>query len=134
VAVRILVQKATIPSKKFSYLLPHMCCMCCKNYFCAIKIVPDMRARGQLTCLKAMKEKTKKKVLDDSKLCKFCLRHSADTECYGRGLNSTPACLVQECKGQHTEKLHAMMADLNASVNVVVDEQEEEEGCINVAR
>ncbi len=77
---------------------------------------------------------TKKKALEESELCTFCLRHSASSECYGKGLNSKLACQVLECEGQHTEKLHEMMASLNASVNMVVDKQEEEEGYINVAR
>jgi hypothetical protein len=72
---------------------------------------------------------TKRKALEESELCMFCLRHAAGSECYG----SKPACQAPECDGQHTEKLHEMMAGLNASVNMVVDE-EEEGGYVNVAR
>jgi hypothetical protein len=49
-------------------------------------------------------------------------------------MDSKPACQVPECEGQHTEKLHEMMAGLNATVNMVVDEEEEEEGYVKVAK
>jgi hypothetical protein len=40
-------------------------------------------------------------------------------------MESKPASRVPECEGQHTEKLHEMMAGLNASVNMIMDKEEE---------
>jgi hypothetical protein len=45
---------------------------------------------------RSLNKEAKKKALEDSELCKFCLRHSTDTECYGNGLSSKPACPVPE--------------------------------------
>jgi hypothetical protein len=47
---------------------------------------------------------------------------------------SKPSCRVPECEGQDTKKLHEMMAGLNASINMVVDGKEEEEGYVNTLR
>jgi hypothetical protein len=75
-----------------------------------------------LTCLVVLQNldvETKKNALDESKLCTFCLKHAAGSECYDRGLVSKPACQIPECERQHSERLHKMMASLNASVNTV---------------
>jgi hypothetical protein len=59
-----------------------------------------------------------------SDLCMFCLRHSAGSECYGRGSDSKPACQAPECEEKHVEKLHEMLAGLDANVNLVAEEDE----------
>jgi hypothetical protein len=43
---------------------------------------------------------------------------------------------VPECREGHAEKLHDMLAGLNANVNLVTEEEgeEEENGCVNMAR
>ncbi len=83
----------------------------------------------------SLNKEAKKKAREDSELCKFCLTHSIDTECYGKGFSSKLACQVPNCKGPHTKKLDKMMADLTLTINTVVNEQEEEEeGYVNMAR
>jgi hypothetical protein len=64
---------------------------------------------------------TRKKALDNSEFCTFCLRHSADSECYGKGLGLKPTYWIPECMRQHAEKLQEMMAGLNVSANAVMD-------------
>ncbi len=41
-------------------------------------------------------------VLEKSGLCMFCLRHSAEFECYGRGGLSKPRCTRSGCDREHT--------------------------------
>ncbi len=81
-----------------------------------------------------LNSEAKGKALEDSMLCKFCLRHPADAECFGKGSASKPACKIPECKGQHAESLHEMMACTEVAVNSVVFEEEEEEGHVNLAK
>jgi hypothetical protein len=38
-------------------------------------------------------------VLEKSGLCMFCLKHSAEFECYGRGGLSKPRCNRSGCDG-----------------------------------
>ncbi len=58
------------------------------------------------------------------------------SECYGRGSDSKPACQVLECEEKHAEKLHEMLAGLDANVNPVAEEEDEEEedAYVNMAR
>jgi hypothetical protein len=51
-------------------------------------------------------------------------------------MDSKLACQIPECEKKHTERLHDMLAGLNANVNLVTeeDEGEEENGYVNVAR
>ncbi len=51
-------------------------------------------------------------------------------------MDSNPACEVHECEVQYTESLCKMLAGLNASVNLVAEEEEggEENRYFNVAR
>ncbi len=89
------------------------------------------------SCLQGFRDldaETKRKALEESELFTFCLRHAAGLECYGREMDSKPACQVPECEGQHTERLHEMISGLNASVNMLVYEQEEEEEYVNMTR
>jgi hypothetical protein len=83
-----------------------------------------------------LEPETKKKALEESNLCMFCLRHSAGSECYERGSDSKPACQTPECEEKHLEKLHEMLAGLDANVNLVAEEEDEEEedGYVNMAR
>jgi hypothetical protein len=41
----------------------------------------------------------KDKELKESDLCFFCMRHSAKSECFGKGKSAKPACTAQNAKG-----------------------------------
>ncbi len=81
-----------------------------------------------------LNQEAKKKAVEDRRLCGFCLRHLADTECLGKGTVSKPARKFPECKGQHAESLHEMMVSAELAVNSVIYEKGEEEGFVNLAR
>ncbi len=49
-------------------------------------------------------------VLEKSGLCMFCLKHSAEFDCYGRGGLSKPRCTRDGCDGEHTPNLHLLMS------------------------
>jgi hypothetical protein len=69
----------------------------------------------------------RKVVLEKSGLCMFCLKHSADLECYGKGGLSKLRCTQPGCDGEHTPGVHKLMGEENASVNLVAEEGDAEE-------
>jgi hypothetical protein len=69
----------------------------------------------------------RKDVLERSGLCTFCLKHSAEFECYGRGGLSKPRCTRSGCDGEHTPNVHMLMGEDNAKVNLIAGDEGEEE-------
>jgi hypothetical protein len=69
----------------------------------------------------------RREVLEKSGLCMFCLKHSADLECYGKGGLSKPRCTQTGCDGEHTPGVHKLMGEENAGVNLVAEEGDVEE-------
>jgi hypothetical protein len=69
----------------------------------------------------------RKDVLEKSGLCTFCLKHSAEFECYGRGGLSKPRCTRSGCDGEHTPNVHMLMGEEDAKVNFVAGGEGEEE-------
>ncbi len=65
-------------------------------------------------------------VLEKSGLCMFCLRHSAEFECYGRGGLSKPRCTRSGCDGEHTPNVHRLMGEDDAKVSLVAGNEGEE--------
>ncbi len=65
-------------------------------------------------------------VLEKSGLCMFCLRHSAEFECYSRGGLSKPRCTHIGCDGEHTPNLHRLMGEDDAKVSLVAGSEVEE--------
>ncbi len=59
--------------------------------------------------LLALKLAERRDVLEKSGLCMFCLKHSAELDCYGRGGLSKPQCTRSGCDGEHTPDLHMLM-------------------------
>jgi hypothetical protein len=66
-------------------------------------------------------------VLEKSGLCMFCLKHSAEFECYGRGGLSKPRCTRSGCDGEHTPNVHMLMGEDDAKVNFIAGSEGEEE-------
>ncbi len=69
----------------------------------------------------------RKEVLEKSGLCTFCLKHTAELECYGRGGLSKPRCTLPGCDGEHTPGVHKLMGEESASVNIIAEDGNEEE-------
>ncbi len=66
-------------------------------------------------------------VLEKSGLCTFCLKNSAEFECYGRGGLSKPRCTCSGCDGEHTPNVHMLMGEDDAKVNFIAGTEGEEE-------
>jgi hypothetical protein len=69
----------------------------------------------------------RKDVLERSGLCTFCLKHSAELECYGKGGLSKPRCTRSGCDGEHTPNVHMLMGEDNAGVNLIAGDEDREE-------
>jgi hypothetical protein len=67
----------------------------------------------------------RREVLEKSGLCTFCLKHSAELECYGKGGLSKPRCTRPGCDGEHTPGVHMLMGKGDAEVNVVAGDEDE---------
>jgi hypothetical protein len=65
--------------------------------------------------------------LEKSRLCMFCLKHSADLECYGKGGLSKPRCTRPGCDGEHTPDVQMLMGEDNAVVNLLAGDEDEDE-------
>jgi hypothetical protein len=102
------------------------------------------RARNLIKCdgnhvilqcekLRGMALAERRDVVEKSGLCTFCLRHAAELECYAKGGLSKPRCTRPGCDGEHTSKLHSLMGEADAEVNLVAgDEGETDNDCGNV--
>jgi hypothetical protein len=94
----------------------------------------------QCSKLLGMKLSERKKVLEKSGLCLFCLKHAAELECYGRGGLSKPKCARAGCDGEHTPGIHELVGEESASVNLVAedndvcDSEEDEEWWVGTVR
>ncbi len=65
--------------------------------------------------------------LEKSGLCMFCLKHSAELECYSKGGLSKPRCTRTGCDGEHTPNVHTLMGEDNAGVNLIAGDEDKEE-------
>jgi hypothetical protein len=73
--------------------------------------------------LMSMKLGERKEVLEKIGLCRFCLKHAAELEYYGRGRLSKPRCTQAGCDGEHTPGVHKLMGEKCADVNLVVEDR-----------
>jgi hypothetical protein len=64
--------------------------------------------------------------LEKSGLCMFCLKHSAELECYGKAGLSKPRCTRTRCDGEHTPNVHMLMGEDNAGVNLIAGDEDED--------
>jgi hypothetical protein len=72
-----------------------------------------------------MKLAERREVVERSGLCTFCLRHAVELECYAKGGLSKPRCTRPGCDGEHASKLHALMGEADAEVNIVAGDEGE---------
>jgi hypothetical protein len=80
----------------------------------------------------------RRKVLEESGLCMYCLKHAAEVECYSRGGSAKPRCPQPECGGRHSTGAHELLGEINASINLIAGEDyeldEDEEWWVNIVR
>ncbi len=80
----------------------------------------------------------RRKVLEKSGLCMYCLKHALELEFYGQGGPAKPKCPQPECGGRHTTGAHELLGEVNASINLVAGEDyesdEDEEWWVNIVR
>jgi hypothetical protein len=72
-----------------------------------------------------MKLAERREVVERSGLCTFCLRHAVELECYAKGGLTKPRCTRPGCDGEHTSKLHTLVGEADAEVNVVAGDDDE---------
>jgi hypothetical protein len=59
----------------------------------------------------SIKSKEWAKIIEDNKLCSFCLFHDRAEACRTKVNKSKPACNVPESGGQHAVWLHELLKD-----------------------
>ncbi len=74
------------------------------------------------TKLRELAAKERRKVLEKSGLCMYCLKHDAKLECYGQGGLSKSWCAQPECEGKHAAGAHKLPGATDASVNLAMEE------------
>jgi hypothetical protein len=60
---------------------------------------------------KAPEEKAK--IIEDNKLCPFCLLHDMSEVCYSKVYKTKRECKEAECKGQHIQWLHEVLKGIS---------------------
>ncbi len=88
----------------------------------------------QCTKLQELGLDERRKVLEKSGLCMYCLKHAAEQECFGQGGFSKLRCTQPECGGKHAVGAHRLLGEGDASVNIATGddcESEEEEWWVN---
>jgi hypothetical protein len=92
----------------------------------------------QCTRLQKLDLNERRKVLEESGLCMYCLSHAAELECYGPGGTSNPRFQRPGCGGEHSTGAHALLGEVDASVNLVAgedsDPEDDEEWWVNTVR
>ncbi len=80
----------------------------------------------------------RRRALEASGLCMFCLRHPADSECFDQGGRMKPACVQPGCGGRHAVGVYELLGGVDVSVNLVAGEdhgmEEDEEWYVNLVR
>jgi hypothetical protein len=52
------------------------------------------------------------KIIEDNRLCAFCLLHDRAVACRAKENKARPACGVPECEGRHAMRLHELLKDI----------------------
>jgi hypothetical protein len=60
----------------------------------------------------------RRKVLEKSGLCMYCLKHAAELECFGQGGFSKLRCTQPGCGGKHAVGAHKLLGEGDACVNL----------------
>ncbi len=70
----------------------------------------------------------REKIIEDKKMCPFCLLHSVEDVCYTKLTDTKPACLRPECKGDHTVFNGCMPAILKAGTAILAPRAQSKKG------
>jgi hypothetical protein len=85
-----------------------------------------------LQCAKLLElgAEERRKVLEQSGLCMYCLKHAAELECFGQGGFSKPRCMRPGCgcDGEHAVGAHRLLGESDASANLARGSDHESEG------
>ncbi len=80
----------------------------------------------------------RRKVLEQSGLCMYCLKHAAELECFWQGGFSKPRCMQPGCGGEHAVGAKKLLGEGGACVNLATgddhESEEEEEWWVNTVR
>jgi hypothetical protein len=49
------------------------------------------------------------KIIEDNRLCAFCLLHDRAMACRAKENKDRPACGIPECEGRHAMQLHELL-------------------------
>ncbi len=63
--------------------------------------------------------KEREKIIEDNRLCPFCLLHDRAKTCGAKERLANPACHAPGCKGRHIRKLHELLKDMHKEENQV---------------
>jgi hypothetical protein len=63
--------------------------------------------------------KEREKIIEDNRLCPFCLLHDRAKPCGAKERLANPACHIPGCKGKHIRKLHELLKDVYKEENQV---------------
>jgi hypothetical protein len=61
----------------------------------------------------------REKIIEDNRLCPFCLLHDRARACGAKERLANPACHILGCKGRHIRKLHELLKDIHKEENQV---------------
>ncbi len=59
-----------------------------------------------------IRAKEREKIIEDNRLCAFCLLYDRAMACGAKERKDKPACSVPECKGRHIMRLHEFLKDI----------------------
>ncbi len=76
----------------------------------------------QCAKLRKLSLSERRKALERSGLCMYCLKHATERECYGQGGPTKPQCPRPKCGGGHTTGAHKLLGEVDASINLVAEE------------
>ncbi len=92
----------------------------------------------QCTKLQELSLDERRRVLEKSGQCMYCLKHAAELECYGQGGPSKLRCTQPECGGRHAVGAHKLLGEIDACVNIATgddcESDEKEEWWVNTVR
>jgi hypothetical protein len=66
-----------------------------------------------------IRAKEREKIIEDNRLCAFCLLHDRAKTCGAKERQANPACHAPGCKGRHIRKLHELLKDMHKEENQV---------------
>ncbi len=66
-----------------------------------------------------IRPKEREKIIEDNRLCAFCLLHDRAKMCGAKERQNKPACYAPGCKGRQIRKLHEFLKDMYEEENQV---------------